>query len=109
MLKQTMRLMMLPTAAAVLVACGGGGGSGGVALPKAISGVVLDGYIEGAKVCLDVNANLQCDVDEPSADTDKDGRYSLTYGGSIDGLLVLAVVPVGAMDSELGRIENRLI
>lgn len=106
MLKQTMRLMMLPTAAAVLVACGGGGGSGGVALPKAISGVVLDGYIEGAKVCLDVNANLQCDVDEPSADTDKDGRYSLTYGGSIDGLLVLAVVPVGAMDSELGRIEK---
>jgi hypothetical protein len=105
MLKQTMRLMMLPTAAAVLVACGGGGG-GGAVLPKAISGVVLDGYIEGAKVCLDVNANLQCDPSEPSALTDKDGRYSISYAGSIDGLLVLAVVPVGAIDSELGRIEK---
>ena len=105
MLKQTMRLMMLPTAAAVLVACGGGGG-GGTVLPKAISGIVLDGYIEGAKVCLDVNANLQCDDGEPSANTDKDGRYSLSYSGSIDGLLVLAVVPVGAIDSELGRIDK---
>lgn len=105
MLKQTMRWMMLPTAAAVLVACGGGGG-GGAVLPKAISGIVLDGYIEGAKVCLDVNANLQCDAGEPSANTDKDGRYSLSYSGSIDGLLVLAVVPVGAIDSELGRIDK---
>jgi len=105
MLKQTMRLLLLPTATAVLVACGGGGG-GGTVLPKAISGVVLDGYIQGARVCLDLNANLQCDDGEPSDDTDKDGRYSLTYSGSIDGLLVLAVVPVDAIDSELGRIEK---
>lgn len=101
MLKSIVKWTLLPTAAAVLVACGGG-----VVLPKSISGVVLDGYIEGAKVCLDVNANLQCDNGEPFTKTDKDGRYSLSYDGSIDGLLVLAVVPVGAKDSELGQIEK---
>jgi hypothetical protein len=105
MLKSIVKWTLLPTTAAVLVACGGGGG-GGVALPKSISGVVLDGYIEGATVCLDLNANLQCDPNEPSAFTDKDGRYSLSYDGSLDGLLVLAVVPEGATDSELGRITK---
>ncbi len=105
MLKSIVKWTLLPTTAAVLVACGGGGG-GGVALPKSISGVVLDGYIEGATVCLDLNANLQCDPNEPSAFTDKDGRYSLSYDGSLDGLLVLAVVPEGATDSDLGRITK---
>ena len=42
-----------------------------------ISGVVIDGYLEKAKVCLDKNTNGKCDKDEPSTVTSSDGKYSL--------------------------------
>ncbi|WP_157673108.1 hypothetical protein [Curvibacter sp. AEP1-3] len=42
-----------------------------------LSGVVLDGYLVGAKVCLDLNANWVCDSGEPSAITGAGGRYTL--------------------------------
>jgi hypothetical protein len=51
MLKQTMRLMLLPAAAAVLVACGGGGGSPSTGVPLSISGTAAIGApLSGAKV-----------------------------------------------------------
>jgi hypothetical protein len=90
-------------AAAALVACGGGGGAGG---PQTLTGLVIDGYIENALVCLDLNNNLVCDVSEPQAKTDKEGRYTLEYSGSIAGVVVLAVVGVDATDSDLGKIEK---
>jgi hypothetical protein len=98
------RLAMTLMSLGLLAACGGGGGNG--MTPRVISGAVIDGYIEGATVCLDVNSNLICDPGEPSSTTDKNGSYSLSYSGSIDGLLVLAVVPEGAIDSELGEVKQ---
>jgi len=98
------RIAIALTSLGLLAACGGGGGNGMAA--RVISGTVIDGYIEGATVCLDVNSNLICDPGEPSSKTDKDGFYSIAYSGSLDGLLVLAVVPVGAIDSELGEIKQ---
>lgn len=52
MLKQKMRLMLLPAVAAVLVACGGGGGGGGTASsPLSISGTAAMGApLAGANV-----------------------------------------------------------
>ena len=99
------RLVMTLMSLGLLAACGGGGGVSGVT-PRVISGAVIDGYIQGATVCLDVNSNLICDPGEPSSTTDKDGSYSISYNGSIDGLLVLAVVPKGAIDSELGEVKQ---
>lgn len=85
----------------LISACGGGGGN-----VQTISGAVIDGYIKGAQVCLDVNANMACDTGEPNATTDADGSYSLEYAGSTAGMHILAVVPAGAEDSDLGVIEK---
>ena len=63
-------------AIAVLTACGGGGGGGGGGSSgsSTLSGTVIDGYIEGAKVCLDVNSNGACDAGEPTTITDSAGK-----------------------------------
>ncbi|NBW51829.1 MAG: hypothetical protein EBR49_17410 [Betaproteobacteria bacterium] len=90
--------------AALLVACGGGGG--GSSAPGAFSGKVIDGYIVGATVCLDLNSNTKCDAGEPSATTTAGGAYSFTYSGSVAGLHVIAEVPVGAIDEDLGAVTD---
>lgn len=89
-------------AAALLVACGGGG-SGGSPGGNPISGTVIDGYIEGAKVCLDLNANGACDVGEPSATTDSNGKYTLAPGSAnTANLNLIAEIPETAKDSDDG-------
>jgi hypothetical protein len=40
-----------------------------------ISGTVADGYLVGAKVCLDKNYNDVCDANEPTTITDSGGHY----------------------------------
>lgn len=51
----------------VLVGCGGGSGDGTSVntQPITLSGKVADGYLQLAKVCLDINANNLCDEGEP--------------------------------------------
>ncbi len=94
---------MTATAVLALVACGGGGGT---AAPATLSGVVIDGYIKGAKVCLDINSNAVCDSNEPTATTDVNGAYTLTYDGSVAGMHIIAEVPVGAVDADLGVVSK---
>ncbi len=87
-----------------LAACGGGGGGAG-GIPFA--GSVIDGKIKGAVVCLDVNSNVQCDANEPTTTTDAEGKYAFTYKGtSIDGMHVLALVGIGAVDSDSGPVTT---
>ncbi len=93
-------------AAAMLAACGGGGGGGGgSSATSALSGTVIDGYIEGAKVCLDLNSNGACDSGEPTATTDSGGKYQLSPGNiNTTGLNVIAEIPVTAKDSDDGGL-----
>lgn len=92
-------------AAALLTACGGGGGGGGGSSSNVLSGTVIDGYIEGATVCLDVNSNGVCEVGEPTATTDSSGRYQLSPGSiSTAGLNVIAEIPTTAKDSDDGGL-----
>ena len=64
--------------------CGGGSDTTTTAAATTIdttsslSGIVADGYLVGAKVCLDENRNDMCDVSEPMSITDAGGRYSFT-------------------------------
>lgn len=61
--------------------CGGGETTTPAAATTAsvtLSGTVADGYLVGAKVCLDVNYNDACDADEPYVLTDSNGRYTFT-------------------------------
>lgn len=94
---------------AALVACGSGGGGGGAtSASTTLSGTVIDGYIKGATVCLDTNSNQKCDdpLVDPQVTSAADGSYSFTYTGDISGMHVIAEVPVGAVDSDLGVISE---
>ena len=55
--------------------CGGSSTSSNDPEVVPLKGVAIDGYLENAKVCLDLNLNRTCDSDEPSAYTDKDGKF----------------------------------
>ena len=102
-----------------LTGCGGGGGGGGETAGGApaggstatnattMAGAVIDGYIVGATVCLDLNNNYACDVTEPSAVSEVDGAY--TFEVTVDipaGTQILADIPVGAEDQDLGPITK---
>lgn len=65
---------------AMLAACSGaGGGDSGNddGPPSTIQGVVFDGYIANALVCLDTNRNGRCDGGEPQARSDAAGAFAL--------------------------------
>lgn len=99
---------------ASLVACGGGGGgAGGVRAPgldggsvgQLLSGQVIDGYLEGATVCLDLDHSGRCDPAEPSTVTGERGRYALsTEGLSVSEQVLLVEVPASARDSDHGGL-----
>lgn len=42
-----------------------------------LSGLAVDGYLSGATVCLDTNANNVCDTTEPNTTTASDGSFTL--------------------------------
>jgi len=55
-----------------------GGGGAGTVDRISFSGLVADGYLAGAKVCLDLNNNKECDDDEPSATSGEGGAFEIT-------------------------------
>lgn len=68
---------------ALLSGCGGGSDSPSTTssttdTSTTLSGMVADGYLVGAKVCLDKNYNDSCDADEAFVITDGTGRYTFT-------------------------------
>ena len=88
------------TLAMALAGCGGGGGTPAT---QSLSGLVIDGPLQGATVCLDVNGNGRCDSDEPtSGPTNAQGNYTIT-GLTSDqmnsGAAFVAVVPATAIDA----------
>lgn len=97
----SIRLAYAGAAAAILLtACGGGGGTSAQSTQQ-IVGTVMDGYIEGAKVCLDLNGNGACDSAEPTGTTTANGAYELNVGSTnTAGLNVIAEIPATAKDSD---------
>ena len=87
-------------AAAVLTACGGGGDVATSMI--SMTGVVADGYLTGAKVCLDKNENTVCDAGEPFATTGAGGAYTITgvTAADVAAFPVVAEVPATATDSD---------
>jgi len=115
-----------------LAGCGGGGngstnnpppsGSGGgspapapnPAPPPAptttdVSGKAADGYLAGATVCLDTNANMKCDSGEPAATTAAGGAFTLAVPNSVDASTYAIVVEVGAttVDEDTGAAVGK--
>lgn len=93
--------------AVTLTACGGGGGGGAdtssPASATTLSGTAVDGYLQGARVLLDVNGNGLPDAGEPTATTDANGRYSLDYSQVSSPLAGLRVVVTGGVDTDTGN------
>ena len=93
----------------ILFGCGGGGGSSGATNsvgPVTISGSVQDGYISGASVFIDTNANYILDPEEKSATTNDKGEFSLYYeNGAPSGFLV----SIGGTDLDTGITDTELV
>lgn len=103
--KKKLSTLALAATAVLLAACGGGGGgSGPLASANALSGVAVDGYLQGATVFLDLNRNGVLDSGEPSTTTDRNGQYALDYSGVTGNIAGLPVVVTGGVDSDTGFI-----
>ncbi len=70
-----------------------------------MSGKVADGYLVGAKVCLDLNENKLCDDGEPSAISSAGGDFSITDATQeqIDSFPLLVEVTAGVVDEDTGE------
>lgn len=97
-----------------LTACGGGGGGSDNPTPPppkpALQGKAIDGYIKGATVYLDLNFNKQLDAGEPSSITTDNGDYRMELSAAqekcAEYVPVVVDVPVGAIDLDLGKVEQ---
>jgi hypothetical protein len=67
---------------------------------ETINGHVIDGYIEGALVCIDLNGNGRCDASEAQARSDATGAYQLRIPGGSTAPLVAEVIAGQSRDSD---------
>ncbi|TAJ80860.1 MAG: metallo-mystery pair system four-Cys motif protein [Gallionellaceae bacterium] len=92
------------TAIAVLVSgcLGGNSSSTPAAATASLSGVVADGYLSNAKVCLDTNSNGACDAGEPSGTTNANGAYTISgiTAGQETQFPIVAEVPSTSVDQD---------
>lgn len=81
----------------------------------AISGKIIDGYISGATVYVDMNWSLAYEPGEPKAVTDANGDWRFTvddlksfscYKTAGDPRPILAEVPAGAVDRVRGVVKS---
>lgn len=102
-------------AAAVLsvTACGGGGSSDNEndddnqASTQFITTTVMDGLLQNALVCADINNNKVCDANEPQARTDINGRANLNITGvNLGSTRLLAQVGQDAVDADFGAVTQ---
>jgi len=65
------------------ITCSGAGGSGSASVTvegyRNTDGVVVDGYISGAQVCIDENASWTCDGSESTTTSDNAGAFTIKY------------------------------
>ncbi|MEX8500394.1 MbnP family copper-binding protein [Leptothrix ochracea] len=89
----------LAAIAAALTACGGGTTT---TPTTSVSGSVVDGYLSGATVCVDVNKNGKCDAGEPTGTTDVNGAFTISGVTTADAAAapLVAQVPSTAVDSD---------
>lgn len=85
------RVLCVAGAVVTLALAGCGGGTSATNQGTSVSGVVADGYLEKAKVFLDLNDDKAYTPGEPTATTAADGSYTLT-GVSADDLKKHAIV-----------------
>lgn len=110
-------LATLCATVALLSACGGGSDDPAPVQPPGpppttatVNTTVIDGPLQNAKVCLDVNGNGACDPDEPSARTAANGAATLTVPIALAGQHALvAEVGTDAVDADHGPVTTPFV
>ena len=69
---------------------------------KTLTGKIVDGYLDGAKVCIDLNANSTCDKNEPIELSDDKGAYTLNIK-DIKDIHKYYVIAYGGIDIDTGK------
>ena len=77
MLTKKLKWTLLATFTAALLMQGCGSSNSSSTSTSTINGVVIDGYWQNAKVCVDINNNNQCDEGEPYVMSGVNGKYSI--------------------------------
>lgn len=106
----------------LVTACGGGGaesaapqqpvkdGGNTAVIKSSIKGKVIDGYVRGATVWLDINADKIRNADEPSAISGQAGSYILELTEAqrecVAYSTIYVDVPVGAIDEDSGVVTQ---
>ncbi len=111
-----LRPLFVAVSVAALTACGGGGGDSSpspspsptptpapspTAGGQSVSGAVIDGPVQGATVCVDLNRNGVCDPGEPvSSPTDAAGKYTISglTQDQASNYPLVATIPATAVD-----------
>jgi hypothetical protein len=76
--------------------------------PTTITGTAADGYLRGAKVCLDVNENGVCETAEPQDTTIVGGVYVITVAPDIDiDKPLLVEVSAQTVDEDDGKLVGK--
>lgn len=100
------------SAATLMAGCGGSDDDddNSNALSYTITGKAVDGALQGATACYDLDDNLACDTGEPvSAATAADGSFTIAgiAPADIGKHAVLVDVPASAIDADTGAAVDR--
>ncbi|MCL2920110.1 hypothetical protein [Shewanella litorisediminis] len=111
------KLLIAATLGSVLTACGGSDNNDAPKPPTpppppatiTLEGKVADGYLVGARVCVDLNENKVCDDGEPSATTGAGGSFSITDATQqqLDTYPLVVEVTAGTVDEDTGEAITR--
>ena len=88
------------------LSCSGAGGSGSASVTvegyRNTDGVVVDGYISGAEVCIDEDESWTCDSSESSTTSDNDGKFTIKYANG-------NLVSIGGTDLDSQTLLDNLL
>ena len=88
------------------ITCSGSGGSRSASVTvegyRETDGVVVDGYISGAEVCIDEDENWTCDSNENSTTTDNEGKFTIRYANG-------NLVSIGGTDLDSQTLLDNLL
>jgi len=88
------------------ISCIGDGGSSSASVMiegyRETDGVVVDGYISGAEVCIDEDDSWTCDASENSTTSDNDGKFTIRYANG-------NLVSIGGTDLDSQTLLDNLL
>ena len=88
------------------ITCTGAGGSRSATVTvegyRNTDGVVVDGYISGAEICIDEDESWTCDSSESSTTSDNDGKFTIKYANG-------NLVSIGGTDLDSQTLLDNLL